>query len=151
MGKSENWTIVLTPHRSLSREGFVTVMTIVAVMNLVIGFTFFLIGAWPVIGFLGLDVVLIWWAFTRNFADAQRVEKISVIGDELTLSRVVQDGEQEATVFNRRWVRVELEYDADRELTGKLFLRSHGQNHEIGAFLGAHERQSLAKALRQSI
>jgi uncharacterized membrane protein len=36
-------------------------------------------------------------------------------------------------------------------LVGRLFLLSHGARHEIAAFLGAEERQSLAKALRRGI
>jgi uncharacterized membrane protein len=151
MSKSLDWSVTLTPHRSLTREGFVALMSIVAFANLTVGLMFYVIGAWPIIAFLGLDVLLIWWAFRKNFADAERAERISVSGDELTLSRIARDGSEESTEFNRRWVRVDLEYDAERELVGKLFLRSHGKAHEIASFLGAEERQSLAKALRQAI
>jgi uncharacterized membrane protein len=155
MSKQENftpgWSVTLTPHRSLTREGFVALMSIIAFANLTIGLMFYVIGAWPIVAFLGLDVLLIWWAFRKNFADGQRTERISLAGDGLTLSRIARDGSEECTEFNRRWVRIDLEYDAERELVGKLFLRSHGQAHEIASFLGAEERQSLAKALQRAI
>jgi uncharacterized membrane protein len=141
----------LTPHRSLTREGFVALMSIVAFANLTIGLMFYVIGAWPVVGFLGLDVMLIWWAFRQNFADSHRAERISLAGDELTLQRIARDGSEERTSFNRRWVRIDLEYDQERELIGRLFLRSHGKAHEIASFLGAEERQSLATALKRAI
>jgi uncharacterized membrane protein len=151
VSKSENWVLTLTPHRSLSREGFLAVMTLIAGINLVVGLMFFVIGAWPIVAFLGLDVLMIWWAFKANFADAARSERLAAKGDELVLSRFTRDGLQEDTVFNRRWVKVDLEFDSERELVGKLFLRSHGRAHEIASFLGAEERQSLAKELRRAI
>ncbi len=141
----------MTPHRSLTREGFVVLMSIVAFANLTIGLMFYVIGAWPVVGFLGLDVLLIWWAFRRNFADSHSCERISLAGDELTLQRFSCDGSEKRTSFNRRWVKIDLEYDQERELIGRLFLRSHGKAHEIAAFLGAEERQSLASELRRAI
>jgi uncharacterized membrane protein len=143
--------VTLTPHRSLSRQGFLVVMTVVAVLNLIAGALFYALGAWPVLGFLGLDVALMWWAFKRNFADAARAEQIRASGDFVTLSRFGLDGSKEDTVFNRRWLRVHIEYDEIREMSGRLYLRSHGVSHEIASFLGAEERQSLAKALRRAL
>ncbi len=151
MGKSENWTVTLTPHRSLSRQGFVAVMAIVAFISLGAGLVFFVAGAWPIAGFLGLDVLLVWWAFRRNYADAGQFERIAALGDNVTLSRMAADGTSQTIAFNRRWLRVELEYDGFRELVGRLLLRTHGVTHEIASFLGAEERQSLAKALRQAL
>ena len=151
MSKPEDWTVTLTPHRSLSRQGFLVVMGLIAVFNLMVGAMFYAIGAWPVVGFLGLDVALMWWAFRKNFQDAAQAELIKASGDVVTLSRFSSDGSKDDTVFNRRWLRVEIEYDEFRELSGRLFLRSHGMSHEIASFLGAEERQSLAKALRNAL
>ncbi len=147
----EPWSITLTPHRSLSRRGFIAVMILIAGLNLVAGSIFYAIGAWPVVGFMGLDVLVIWWAFRRNFADSEEAERILAEGDTLTLQRLSKSGAVTAAAFNRRWVKVELEHDEERELIGRLFLRSHGQSHEIARFLGADERLSLAKALRRAI
>lgn len=151
MSKPENFTITLRPHRSLTREGFIAVMVLVAMINLIGGFMFFVLGAWPVTGFLGLDVLLIWFAFKRNFADAMRSETISVTGDDVLLQRFASNGAIAQASFNRRWLRVELEYDEIREVVGKLLLRSHGASHEIASFLGAEERQSLARELRRAL
>jgi uncharacterized membrane protein len=151
MDKTEILTIMLTPHRSLTRQGFVLVMALVAAVNLVAGLAFLAIGAWPVMMFCGLDVLIVWWAFRRNFADAREAERIVFDGDKVTLARISKDGSTRNTEFNRRWLSVELEYDDVRELVGRLLLRSHGKVHEIASFLGAEERQSLASALRQHI
>ena len=92
------------------------------------------------LGFMGLDVLLMWWAFRRNFADSERAERIIAEGDAVTLQRLSPQVQRRDIVFNRRWLKVELEHDEERELVGRLLLRSHGQSHEIAAFLGADER-----------
>ncbi len=142
-----DWSITLTPHRSLSREGFIAVMVLIALINLIGGFMFFVLGAWPIAGFMGLDVLAIWWAFRQNYKDQNEAERIVTEGDDVRLQRFLKDGSTREAKFNRRWLRVELEYDAERELVGRLHLCSKNERHEIASFLGADERQSLAKAL----
>jgi uncharacterized membrane protein len=150
-GNTKSWRVTLTPHRSLSRRGFLAVMTAIALINLVIGLSFYLLGAWPVVGFCGLDVALMWWAFKANFADGRRAERIEISEHEVILERLAEGRERQEKRFVRRWVRVELEEDRDRELIGGLFLYSHGSRTEIGSFLSPHERQALAGALRGAI
>lgn len=146
-----SWSVTLTPHRSLTREGFVALMGILVMLNLAGGMLFLVAGAWPISGFMGLDVLLVWWAFRRNFSDARKAERIVVEGDQVTLHRLSPEGRQEQVEFNRRWLRVELEFDEAREIVGRLLLSYRGVLTEIGSFLGADERQSLSKALRQAL
>jgi uncharacterized membrane protein len=147
----KSWVVTLTPHRSLSRRGFVAVMALIAGVNFIAGTVFFAIGAWPVVGFCGLDVVLVWWAFHANFADARRAERIEVTETELILDRHVKGRDIPQQRFSRRGVRVELEEDRRRELTGGLFLRSHGRHTEVGQFLAPDERLTLARELRAAL
>jgi uncharacterized membrane protein len=146
-----DWSITLTPHRSLSREGFVVVMGLVGLVNLVAGLMFYVLGAWPIVGFLGLDVLAIWWAFRQNYKDQNEAERIVKQGDDIILYRLLRDGTERQAKFNRRWLRVELEHDVERELVGRLLLCTRGERHEIASFLGADERVSLAKALRAKL
>lgn len=150
-GKARQWSVTLTPHRSLNREGFVALMLIIVLINFSGGLLFLVSGAWPVAGFMGLDVVLIWWAFRRNFADARRAERITVQDDLVTVQRLSPDGNKETLAFNRRWLKVELEFDEPRELVGRLLLVYRGALTEVGSFLGGDERQSLSKALRAAL
>ncbi len=145
----ENFSITLSPHRSLSRQGYHVVMALVVALNVAGGGMFLALGAWPVMGFMGLDVLIIWFAFRRNFRDSAMAERIMVEGDRVMLSRYDVSGVRQETTFNRRWLRIELEYDEARELIGRLLLKSHGVAHEIASFLGAEERQALAKELRR--
>jgi uncharacterized membrane protein len=151
MAVGKDFTITLSPHRSMSRQGFIAIMLVVCAANAIVGLTFFAVGAWPVVGFMGLDVALVWWAFARNIRDGLRAEQITARADELKVSRYDRDGTRQDVVFNRRWVRVDLEFDRERELTGKLLLWSKGSATEIASFLGAEEREALANELRRAI
>ncbi|MBI2717861.1 MAG: DUF2244 domain-containing protein [Rhizobiales bacterium] len=147
----KSWVATLTPHRSLTRHGFLAVMGLIVAMNLIAGLVFFLIGAWPVIGFCGLDVAILWLAFRRNFADGRRAERIEITEHELVLERLPEGLAPEAQRFVRRWARVDLEIDRERELIGRLFIASHGQRTEIGSFLAPFERRELATALKAAL
>lgn len=149
--KPKTWRAILTPHRSLTRQGFIILMSVIAGFNFIIGVVFYVIGAWPVLGFMGLDVALIWWAFRANFADARRAEHIEITADELVLRRLREDRPAQEQRFARRWVRVELEEDRERELVGPLYLRLGGKRTEIASFLGARERLSFANALKAAL
>ena len=145
------WLVTLTPHRSLTREGFIALMAVIVVANLVGGLAFYVAGAWPILGFLGLDVLLIWWALRQNIADGKCAERISIVGDQVTLQQINSKGETSETTFNGRWLRVTLEWDASRELVGRLLFSYRGKSTEIAAFLGADERKSLAAHLRTAL
>jgi uncharacterized membrane protein len=150
-GKSRFWSVTLTPHRSLSREGFVALMAVIVAINCIGGLLFLTLGAWPVAGFMGLDVLLIWWAFKRNFTDARCAERITIKDDLVTLQRLSREGIEEKMEFNRRWLKVELEFDDAREIVGRLLLVYRGALTEVGSFLGGDERQSLSNALRSAL
>jgi uncharacterized membrane protein len=148
---AKSWSVTLTPHRSLTREGFIAIMAILVILNFAGGLLFLVAGAWPVTGFMGLDVLLMWWAFRRNFSDAKRAERIVVADDLVKLQRISVLGTSETLEFNRRWLKVELEFDEARDMFGRLLLSYRGALTEIGSFLGTEERQALAKALRQAL
>lgn len=148
---SKVWQATLTPHRSLSREGFLTLMGLVILVNLVVAGMFVALGAWPIAGFAGLDVLLVWWAFRVNFADARKLERISITDHELVLDRLSERHPPEQQRFVRRWVRVELEEDRDRELIGSLLIVSGRTRVAVGEFLAPEERKSLATALKAAL
>lgn len=149
--KTQAWQATLTPHRSLTRQGFLTVMALVILVNLVVGGLFTMVGAWPIAGFAGLDVLLVWWAFRANFADARQMERIQVTEHEVVLDRLRANRPLEQQRFVRRWVRVELEEDRERELIGRLSLVSGQTRVALGDFLSPDERKTLAHALRSAL
>ena len=147
----KTWRATLTPHRSLSLQGFLILMTVFIGLNLTAGLFFYVIGAWPVVGFMGLEVALVWWAFHVNFADARRAEHIEITAHELVLMRLAERQPPREQRFLRRWVRVELEENRERELIGPLYLRFRGRRTEIASFQGGHERQAFSRALKAAL
>ena len=149
--KPESWAVTLTPNRSLSRSGFFILFGIVVTLNLVVAIFFWMLKAWPVFGFLGLDVALVWIGFRANERKAKCSERIEIIRDEVSLTRLAAGKLPVTRRFNRRWLRVNLEFDAAREIVGRLFLESHGRRTEIASFLGAEEKRALAAELRAAM
>src|ERR1700752_1906874 len=86
------FSAIITPHRSLSSTGFLLVMLLVGGSSFAAGIVFFVIGAWPVIGFMGLDVLLVYWAFRANYRAAAAYEEVTVTPSELRLRRVSPPG-----------------------------------------------------------
>src|SRR3954449_3779531 len=86
------FSALLTPHRSLGRTGFLVLMTFLSVVSFAAGLAFLLMGAWPVLGFFGLDALAIYWAFRINFRRARATEEIRVTPSELRLRRVSHRG-----------------------------------------------------------
>ena len=136
----------LTPHRSLNRTGFLVLMAFLSAVSFAAGAAFLLMGAWPVFGFFGLDVLVIYWAFRINFRRATAVEEISVTPLELRVRRVSHRGHVVEWVLNPLWVRLDQKTHAEFGIE-RLYLVSSGRRVSIGNFLGPDEKASFAKAL----
>src|SRR4051794_21018237 len=101
------FSAVLTPHRSLSATGFLLVMVLVGGVSFVAGLVFLLMGAWPVFGFFGLDVLLVYVAFRANYRAATAFERVSVTPSELRVRKVSHRGKVSEWTLNPLWVRIE--------------------------------------------
>src|SRR6202790_4034631 len=122
----ELFSALLTPHRSLNRTGFLVVMAFVSGVSFAAGVAFLLMGAWPVLGFFGLDVLAIYWAFRINFRRAQATEEISVTPSELRVRRVSHRGRVVEFVLNPLWVQIDQKIHAEFGIE-KLYLVSRGR------------------------
>ncbi|MEM7168655.1 MAG: DUF2244 domain-containing protein [Pseudomonadota bacterium] len=139
----------LTPHRSLGPRGFVILMGVICVVSFGAGLAFFLAGAWPVIGFMGVDVLLIYLAFKVNYRQARIMETLQLSRDTLTVRRIGQRGQVKTYEFQPYWLQVFLEDTKAAEK--ELILRSHGRSLRVGSFLAPHERAELATALSKAL
>jgi len=140
---------VLQPHRSLSPPGFVVLMVAVSLICFVAGAVFVIAGAWPVMGFFGLDVLLIYVAFRVNYGAARRYETVRLTEDTLVVERVTPSGQRQTWRFQPYWLRVSMD-DPPRH-DSKIVLSSHGRSLVIGAFLSPSERLEFAQALRGAL
>jgi uncharacterized membrane protein len=143
------FSAILLPHRSLSRKGFIALMIAIGGVSFVSGTACLVAGAWPVTGFFGLDVLLVYAAFRLNYRAARLIERVELGERELLITRVHPSGRTETWSFNPYWVRLELiqhENAAD-----ELSVSSHGRKLVFGAFLSDGEKETIAKALKNAL
>jgi uncharacterized membrane protein len=136
----------VTPHRSLNRTGFIVLMAFVGAVSFAAGIAFWLMGAWPVFGFFGLDALVIYWAFRVNFRGASATEDIVMTPSELRVRRVSHRGDVMEWTLNPMWVQLEKTGDPEFGIE-RLYLVSRGRRLSIGYFLGPEEKESFSKAL----
>ena len=144
------FSAVLTPHRSLSATGFVIVMVLVGGVSFAAGMVFLMMGAWPVFGFFGLDVLLIYLAFRANYRAATAFEQISVTPSELRVRKVSHRGRVSEWTLNPLWVKLDREVHKEFGIE-RLFLVSGGRKLPIAGFLSPDEKKSFADALSAAI
>jgi uncharacterized membrane protein len=144
------FSALLTPHRSLNRTGFVVLMGFLSVISFAAGIAFLLMGAWPVFGFFGLDVLLVYWAFRVNFRRAKATEEISVTPSELRVRRVSHRGHVAEWVLNPLWVQLDQKIHAEFGIE-ELYLVSRGRRVAIASFLGPDEKANFVKALTAAL
>ena len=139
----------VTPHRSLNRTGFMVLMIFIGTVSFVAGIAFLLMGAWPVLGFFGLDVLVIYWAFRINFRSAEATEDIVVTPTELRVRRVNHRGHLIEWSFNPLWVQLEQTGDPEFGIE-RLYLVSRGRRVSIGILSGAGRKGKLFQSLNGS-
>ncbi len=140
----------ITPHRSLGSTGFFILTLCIGAVSFAAGMVFLLLGAWPVFGFLGLDVVLIYWAFRANFRAARAYEEVTVTASELKLRKVSYQGRVREWTLNPVWVQLDRVVHEEFGIE-RLYLVSRGRRLPIAACLAPHEKASFAKALATAL
>ena len=140
---------VLRPNRSLGRPGFIAVMAGVIAVSVGLGTFFLLQGAWPVFGFFGLDILLLYLAFRLSYRSGRLRETITVTADEVVVRRIASNGRATEWRFNPCWLRVALDDPVEHE--SQITLTSHGRSIVVGPFLAPEERASLVQALREAL
>jgi uncharacterized membrane protein len=124
-------------------------MAAVCIVSFGTGLLFYLLGAWPVIGFMGLDVALIYIAFKLNFRALRLYETVDLTDDSLTVTRVAPSGKAESWSFNPYWVRLTLQPRLGR--SSELSIASHGSRLVFASFLTDEEREDFAAALGSAL
>lgn len=141
---------VCTAHQSLDDRGMRAVAILVIVASAAVAILFSALGAWPVIGFTGLEVVLVLGLLSRHRRGGRRaVEILALVGDRLEVRRTDARGRREELTLDPYWARVSVE---ERPGTvSRLVLRERRRDVEIGGLLGDAERRELAAMLSEAL
>jgi uncharacterized membrane protein len=130
----------LRPHRSLSLQAFRLMLLVVIVVNVAVAAVFMARGAFPVAGFLGLDVLALWLAFRINYRAAKAEERILVTPLQMQVERRSPSGATSYFVLNPVWAKA-------REESVGVAIWSGGGSLRVGAFLSPDDRAALARDL----
>ena len=141
---------LLRPHRSLGRTGFLILMGVLIFGWLVTGAIFLAQGAWPVFGFLGLDVLLVYLAFRANYRAARLREEVSVSRTALDIRKFAPSGRMISHRFNPFWARFAVARHRMIGITA-MAVEGQGKSVPIGAFLNPDDRESFAKAFSSAL
>jgi uncharacterized membrane protein len=144
-----HFSAILKPHRSLSPMGFLLIMSGISIVSFAAGTYFWMKGAWPVFGFFGLDVLLIYVAFKLNYRSGNLYETVTIVDQRLEVKRVEPSGRVWQWTFNPAWVRLDL--DEKPIGTAELWLRSGEDAVSVGRFLSDPERREFTAALHRAI
>jgi uncharacterized membrane protein len=144
------FSALLTPHRSLSQTGFMLVMMALVACSFTAGLAFWLMGAWPVVGFFGLDIALVQFAFRMNYRAGRAAEEIELTRARLTVRKVKPNGRSLAVDFNPYWTKLEIDRLPEIGVVA-LRLASRGQRLTVGGFLGPAEKESFAEAFSAAL
>lgn len=140
----------LTPHRSLSPAGFRLLITIIGAICFVIGAFFLMMGVWPVLGFMGLDFLLIYWAFKANFFDAKAYEDVEVSRHHVMIRKVTPRGAATDHTFPQFGTRLEIDRHEEIGIT-QMRVANRNKAVSFGYFLNPLDRESFAAAFQQAI
>jgi uncharacterized membrane protein len=138
----------LQPYRSLPPRGFALVMLVLAGASFAMSVGCVLIGAWPVTGFFGLDIGLVYLAFRLSYRSARKIEHLRLTSGDFTVERIGVRGDRRAWRFEPVWARLDFE-EIDRD-QNRLAVTSHGKFLPLGAFLAPMERKRLYGELKDA-
>jgi len=148
MSNSTFLNLTIYPHRSLSKFGFRILMLIVTFLCLSGGLIFWMMGAWPVFGFFGLDIILIFLAFKLNYRTGKVYENIKIVSKKFRVSRSFPSGKIQVWDLDPYWARVEL---IEKRNQSQLLIRSEKKVVSIGSFLNSFDKKKLEKKIKESI
>jgi uncharacterized membrane protein len=144
------FSAVIRPHRSLSPQGFRTLMVLVCLTSVVASLPFVIMGFWPVAGFFGLDFLGLYIAFRVSYRQGQAFELLELTPIRLLFRKVSPRGDVKDWQFNPLWTRIDREIDDEYGLQ-HLSLSFRNEQVEIARDLSPPERETLAEALGRAL
>ena len=144
------FTARLHPHRSLTQRQFHTLLACVGATSAFATLPFVIMGAWPVAGFMGLDVLLVYVAFKASFGAARAYEDVRVTVLDLLLAKVSAKGRRAEWHFNPSWVRLEKQEHIEFGMQ-RLDLVTRGRRVEVASFLGPDAKERFADDLGRAL
>ncbi|KSB90866.1 hypothetical protein AS593_11690 [Caulobacter vibrioides] len=140
---------VIRPNRSLSRAGMAVVLGVAVAFNLMVAVFLLVVGAPPVLPFLGLDVLALWLALHASNRALSRSERVKVTAEEIVVSREDAQGAKVVWTSPTAFTRVDLDQPGEHESRVRLFMSR--RRLTLARALSPDERVAFARALERAI
>ena len=140
---------VIRPNRSLSRAGMAVVLGVAVAFNLMVAAFLLVVGAPPVLPFLGLDVLALWLALRASNRALSRSDRVKVTAEEIVVSREDDRGAKVVWTSPTAFTRVDLDQPGEHESRVRLFMSR--RRLTLARALSPEERVAFARALERAI
>lgn len=136
---------ILEPNQSLGSKQTLLVFGFIGCAILAVAIYFAALGAWLVVPFSGLEILILGGAVYAQHRWAGKRQFIRIDDDNVSASSSA-DG-ADGVSFQRAWLRISLVDGTYPRYPRRLILGSHGRYIEIGEFLTDSERELVAAKL----
>ena len=139
---------LIRPNRSLSLKAMVVLFLSYVLVVMVIGLGLLIAGAWVILPFMGLELIVLGVVFCLVARHARDYELL--ILDEQFFKIIRRQGKRETKIeFQRYWARVSFAQGSDEWHPSRLLIASHGRTVEIGIGMNNAARAMLARDLKK--
>ena len=143
------YEISLYPYRSLNKTGFFILMFSLGFVSFVAGIIFMIKGAWPVFGFFGLDILLVYIFFKINFRSGKKKEILILTKNQLIIEFYNSKKISKTYYLDAHWLQIRLS-KLKNEMS-KLKISSKNKSIIIGSFLRYQEKIDVVKSLKKAL
>ena len=140
--------LTVLPYRSLSKKGFKYLMIWVTSIFLGIGIFFWKIGAWPVFGFLGLDVLMVYYAFKINYKSGEIYENLRLFDKSFEITRIFPSGKKQTWDLEPYWAKAEITGLRNNK---NLVIKSKEKMVLVGSFLNINDKKKLLEKIQEAL
>ena len=141
--------VILSPSISTRLSVIRWILGLLGTICILVGIVFALVGAQPVLGFMGLEIILLLGAYRFCLRNTKMVEHLILSNQYLIFHRVDGDGNISITNLEPRWLNVKI--CKVKGIASHVILTSKGRAHEIGSFLAPNEHIKLSATLNQAL
>jgi len=139
----------VVPHRSLSTRGLSILLASMGVVSLTVTTLCWWVGAWPIAGFNGAEMLLAALLLRMHIRGLRAREVLLLTGQHFRVLRFDQDGNRTERQLPVAWLNVVVEERPGR--VPGLFVVTHGRREELARALGENAKRDLAEALRGAL
>ena len=142
--------IVLTPNNSATWRFNMAVWASLAFIAACISTIFLFMGLWLVFPFSGLEVLALYAGLHYVASRNGKTEAITFRDDKVIIEKGRNCSER-IWEYQRSWAKIFVKSPAFRGYPKRIFIRSHGNELELGEFLNKQDKERLIRKLKKLV